>query len=123
MSRADFNLPPVNGSAVVDGSNKKPNENYVKISLEDYDNLKERLRKSEAEVSRLTNILDRINLPLNDVRFQPVNVKVNKYTDGLHFAERYVVTFEVKIDNTFGAHPPTPPTRNNFRGTTGGITY
>ena len=69
--------------------------NRVDISLTEYEALKDRINKAEAQVRFLKSILEKLKLPLDDENFKPYEIQAEWFKEKmLHYSE-FIVRFKV----------------------------
>lgn len=75
-------------------------KNRVDISLCEYESLKSRAEKAESEVAYLRKLLEKLKLPLDDVRFNPNEIKTEWMSDPLSLGKNFIVRFKVNRSDT-----------------------
>lgn len=77
-------------------------KNRVDISLRDYEKLKSRAEAAESEVVYLRRLLEKLNLPLDDVRFKPYDITIEWISNPLSFNKDCIVRFKIRSDADYG---------------------
>lgn len=94
------------GQCIVDANNKLSrtlknisdaeikSKNRVDITLEEYENMRDKITSLSYEVKRLSNILGRIDVPL-DKEIIPDSIRSYWHDDICDFKRRFTIEFEI----------------------------